>query len=325
MSDTPGADMPPQTLLSRASTSVSRLADGGPMAQAAIQCLASPLPEHGGRSTRTVRSMFSSDLTVDEAILLGETGWQPRRLVMGSSIFHVGYVTSNAPRTGGRMQEGELDAVSRAMSDARHLAINRLIKDGREAGADAVVGVRLSVSLHRGGGHAAQFSAVGTAIANSDAAARHRAANIDWFVTTDLSGQDFYLLDRAGYEPLGLVFGSCVYYCPPNWASVSRTNVELDAPTRALSRARELAMARMQYEGERLGAAGIVGVKVSERAHAWWRNSIEFLAIGTAVRPKHDRDGTPGEHLPLEVRPVVDLADDISLTDPSSITGHTGE
>ena len=30
--------------------------------------------------------------------------------------------------------------------------------------------------------------------------------------TSDLSGQDFWTLIRAGYAPLGLVMGSCVYH-----------------------------------------------------------------------------------------------------------------
>jgi uncharacterized protein YbjQ (UPF0145 family) len=62
-------------------------------------------------------------------------------------------------------------------------------------------------------------------------------------------------------------------------------NVELPNFTQALYEARELAMARMQEEAEALDAEGIVGVQLVEKSHFWGSHVIEFLAIGTAVRP----------------------------------------
>ncbi|MDE3139399.1 MAG: heavy metal-binding domain-containing protein, partial [Acidobacteriota bacterium] len=47
--------------------------------------------------------------------------------------------------------------------------------------------------------------------------------------------------------------------------------------------ARELAMTRMQDEANRLGATGIVGVRLEEKSHQWGSHTIEFLALGTAV------------------------------------------
>lgn len=280
----------------------SRLVDGGALADQAIACLASPL-----RRAKGDPGVFSSDLTVDEAILLGETGFHPKRLVLGSSIFHVGWV-----QTAGGYGEGELATVTGAMYEARQRAIHRLLSDAQAAGGEVVVGVRLTIGGH---GHLAEFTSVGTAIARTRPN-RGRPAPI----ATDLSGQDFYLLHKAGYEPLGLVVGNCVYYVPPNWAaSLSTANVELDAPTRALTRARELAMARLQREAEGLGAAGVVGVNVTQHAHAFWRGAIEFLAVGTAVRLLRG-----GEHRSFEIRPVVELEDALVL-DPGAITGHASE
>jgi uncharacterized protein YbjQ (UPF0145 family) len=41
----------------------------------------------------------------------------------------------------------------------------------------------------------------------------------------------------------------------------------------------------MQEEARSLGAEGIVGVQLVEKSHFWGSHVIEFLAIGTAVRP----------------------------------------
>ena len=42
-------------------------------------------------------------------------------------------------------------------------------------------------------------------------------------------------------------------------------------------------MTRMQDESTRLGASGVVGVRLEEKSHQWGSHTIEFLALGTAV------------------------------------------
>ncbi len=61
--------------------------------------------------------------------------------------------------------------------------------------------------------------------------------------------------------------------------------MELPQYTQAIYSARELAMKRMQDEGERDGAAGIVGVRVEENNQVWGEHGVEFFAMGTGVRP----------------------------------------
>jgi uncharacterized protein YbjQ (UPF0145 family) len=280
-------------------TEASRLTDGGEFGDAAIRCLASPLKHAAAAS-------FSSDLSVDEAVLLDEAGYEPRRLVMGASLYHIGWA-------GTGWAEGEVIDVTKALHDARNLAVSRLLRDAGEAGGQFVVGVRLSFGTH---GRHAEFTAIGTAVARRGAKPGRRRGVEP--VATDLSGQDFYLLQRAGYEPVGIVFGNCVYYVPPNWgAAISRTNIELEAPTRALATARERAMERLQYEAVLLGARGVVGVTAREHQHG---RAVEFLAVGTAVRLREGA-GESGAHVPIEVRPVVDLQDSVVTTDPGAITG----
>jgi len=110
--------------------------------------------------------------------------------------------------------------------------------------------------------------------------------------TSDLSGQDFWTLIRAGYAPLGMVMGSCVYHIAhqrmgAKIGNIGR-NVEIEQFTQALYDARELAMSRMQAEAEALHAEGIVGVQLRQHSHTWGSHTTEFFAIGTAVRPLRD-------------------------------------
>jgi uncharacterized protein YbjQ (UPF0145 family) len=70
-------------------------------------------------------------------------------------------------------------------------------------------------------------------------------------------------------------------------------NIEMQNYTQALYDARELAMERMQYEGQQVQAEGIVGVQLQERSHGWGSHVIEFFAIGTAIVPLEG--AAPGE------------------------------
>ena len=86
-----------------------------------------------------------------------------------------------------------------------------------------------------------------------------------------------------------MVMGTCVYHIAHRrLGSVLGNmgqNVEIPEFTQALYDARELAMSRMQAEGQQLHAEGIVGVFLDQFHHQWGGHTMEFFAIGTAVRP----------------------------------------
>jgi uncharacterized protein YbjQ (UPF0145 family) len=232
-------------------------------------------------------SLFTSDLSVNEFLLVREVGFRPLGLVLGSSIYHVGLQVARW----GKSQE--LDVLSQAMYHARELAMTRMEAEAHELGADGIVGVRLDVEMKEFGADIAEFIAVGTAVKAEPGAGGGGVSN--WRnnkgipFTSDLSGQDFWTLIRAGYAPLGMVMGSCVYHIAhqrlgTKMGNIGR-NVEIEQFTQALYDARELAMARMQAEAEELKAEGIVGVQLRQHSHAWGSHTTEFFAIGTAVRP----------------------------------------
>jgi len=258
------------------------------------------IPEAGRERLRRMREsgrFFTSDLSVNEFLLVKQAGFEPLGLVVGSSIYHIGLQL----RRWGLNQE--LDVLSQAMYHARELAMTRMEEEADQLGADGVVGVRLEVGRHEWGGELAEFVAVGTAVKHSEGEL-HRAPNGRPF-TSDLSGQDFWTLLSAGYRPVGLVLGNCVYHVAHQgartWASRIARNVEMPNYTQALYDARELAMARMQAEAEELEAEGIVGVDLHERSHGWGSHVIEFLAIGTAIVPTKAEHEIPSPALVLNL------------------------
>jgi uncharacterized protein YbjQ (UPF0145 family) len=263
------------------------------------------IPEAGRERLRRLREsglFFTSDLSVNEFLLVKQAGFDPLGLVLGTSIYHIGLQV----RRWNKNQE--LDVLTQAMYHARELAMTRMEEEADSLGADGVVGVRLEVGRHEWGGDLAEFIAIGTAVKHAKGEL-HRAPNGRPF-TSDLSGQDFWTLLSAGYRPLGLVLGNCVYHVAHQnvgtWVRRLGRNVEMPNYTQALYDARELAMARMQAEAETIEAEGIVGVDLHERSHGWGSHIAEFVAIGTAILP------TAAKH---EITPPVLT---LNLNDPPS-------
>lgn len=227
-------------------------------------------------------ALFTSDLSVNEFLLVKEAGFDPRGLVFGSSIYHIGLQRKTWSKN------LELETLSQAMYTARELAMSRMEAEADVLGADGIVGVRLDINFYDWGKHSAEFIAIGTAVSASQAGGSWRTKLAKPF-TSDLSGQDFWTLVQAGYAPLGLVMGTCVYHVAHRGVGQAigtvGQNTEMTNFTQALYEARELAMERMQAEAEALDAEGIVGVQLIEKSHFWGSHVIEFLAVGTAVRP----------------------------------------
>jgi uncharacterized protein YbjQ (UPF0145 family) len=239
------------------------------------------VPESGReRLDQNRQGLFTSDLTVNEFMLITEAGFDPLGLVVGSSIYHIGIQVANP----GRSQE--MTVLSQAMYNARDHAMTRMEEEADDLGADGIVGVRLNITRHDLGGKMAEFVAIGTAVRHREGV-MHRAPNGKPF-TSDLSGQAFWTLLRTGHRPVGLVMGNCVYHvarrCPIQTVGKVASNVELPNFTQALYDARELAMQRMQSEAQTLKAKGIVGVDLQEKSHeGCGSHMIEFFAIGTAI------------------------------------------
>ena len=237
-------------------------------------------------------SPFSSDLSVSEFALLHSLGIVPVTLVMGSSIYQVGWQGAyyTAPT--------EIHSLSHAYNESRRLALGRLLEETQIAGADAVVGVRIEQGRHDWASGSVEFVAVGTAVRLPEALRGSGGA-----VLTDLDGQQFWQLCAAGIRPVGIAAHTSVHYVPASWQTArvqgggvfggSWYNQELVDFTQGVYDAREKAMTYVTQQAAALGADGIVGVKLDEHASGRRvsRGGIEcddlivtFHVIGTAVR-----------------------------------------
>jgi uncharacterized protein YbjQ (UPF0145 family) len=276
---------------------------------------------------------FTSDLSVADFALCHRLGLKPVAQVMGSSIYQVGFQSTPWPSGMGGEFMFEMEALSDAWNEVRGLALNRLAQEAEHVGADAVIGVDLRTDAHDWAENALEYMVIGTAVRHTqDARARedaktqgkaHRGEPSQRSggprhsapVLTELSVADYTKLLSAGIEPLGIVAWSSVFFVASSYAtqrlnSLTFTqNQELTEFTQGVYSAREIVVERMTEQAAKLGASGVIGVRI---AHNIGRMSVgsgtysrgglmvTFHAIGNAIRDSGSAD-------PQAPEPIIDL------------------
>ena len=231
------------------------------------------------QASRQGQPCFTSNMSVNEFVMTSQAGFEPLGMVMGTSVYHIGIQVSrwNVSQ--------ELPVLSQAMYHARELAMARMESEADALGADGVIGVRLRPLNYAFSPEVIEFVAVGTAVKATDGTTYRTPSGRPF--TAMLSGQDVWTLVQHGWIPRGMVLGLCVYHIAHlsfrQTLQTAGQNKELGVYTEAVYDAREIAMARMQYEAQLLGGDGVVGVDVQEASWIWGEHAIEYLALGTAV------------------------------------------
>jgi uncharacterized protein YbjQ (UPF0145 family) len=253
---------------------------------------------------------ITSDLSVDEALLLHAAGWEPVDLVCGVAVVSVPVGVWNWGR-------GAISLASDAHDAAVDQASRALRAECSTVRGHGVVGVRVDVAVRT---HHIDVELVGTAVRPMDGQdARGKDAAQAMPFVSDLSARDFTLLLRAGWEPVGLAFGASFVYAPRRAAGTamkqSTQNVELTNYTEAMYSARESAMEKMQRSALAAGGQGVVEVKVTEGPMSFARHAVGFTAWGTAVRL------VAKEHQFVRPEVVLSLDDSVVTFEAESLRG----
>ena len=262
------------------------------------QVQAGGIPVGAERRLQELRSRpgaFTSDLSVGSFALCHRLGLRPLAQVMGSSVYQVGYQQGMWPVLGGQVI-AELDTLSHAWNEVRGRALGRLALEAAQAGADAVVGVSVRSGAYDWAAGSIEYVAVGTAVRNE------RARQDGPPVLTELSVADYAKLLEAGVRPAGIVAWTSVFFASYYRGGMfgegggmlgTAQNFELRELTQAVYAWREQTMGRLGEQAQRLGAQGIVGVRIGHRVSHMEAGAgiggrppgmmITFDAIGTAI------------------------------------------
>jgi uncharacterized protein YbjQ (UPF0145 family) len=251
---------------------------------------------------------ITSDLSVDEALLLHAAGWEPLDLVCGVCVTSIPVGVWN-------WGQGSISVASDAHNAAVEGAAAALRDECGKVHGQGAVGVRVEVEVRP---HHIEVALVGTAVrATGGGGTPGRPLNP--FVS-DLSARDFTLLMAAGWMPVGLAFGAAFVYAPRRTAGLAlqqkTQNVELTNFTEAMYSARESAMERMQHSALAAGGQGVVQVRVTEGPMNFARHAVGFTAWGTAVRLEAEA------HQFLQPQVVLPLDDAVVLFEAQSMRGQ---
>jgi uncharacterized protein YbjQ (UPF0145 family) len=232
---------------------------------------------------------------------------EPLTQVMGSSVYHVGWQYLNQGIWGSTIQE--LTVLADAYNDCRMRALARLRQEAQLAGADAVVGVRITAARYDWGSDLVEFQAVGTAVRAPELTTGSGPA------LTNLTGQDVALLLDGGYVPRGVVGATSVYFGQMwTWGQSmpfgrggfwSIGNVEFQGATRTWYTARHAVLERLRAEAAALNAVGIIGTDWGQEERPYEQNeqvsgvTYTIHALATAIAGSGRTLPEPATTIPL--------------------------
>lgn len=250
---------------------------------------------------------FTGDLSPGEAALLRREGITPVALVTGSCMYHVGLAYASA------WGDCEVAQLSAAYNEATRLAVQRMALEAQAVAAHGVVGVRYAIVRHEWADRTVEVQLIGTAIRTAEPAARRAP----WLC--DLSGQEWWALRQAGYEPAALAYGHCTWFIltqqSDEWTELSLNNAELSHFSAALGQCRTRAAMHVKAMAREAGADGVVGVHIDRRldevhltgtdenpAYEREHHNLVLSMIGTAVRRVGVPAAAPRPSLVLSLR-----------------------
>jgi uncharacterized protein YbjQ (UPF0145 family) len=220
---------------------------------------------------------FTTSANAQELYCNLDAGFTPIQFVFGNVAYSVGVGRGLIARFK-TMKRGEIREYSNVLNETRHLALKRIVKEARQAQANAVIGIQTTVKPFKG---VHEMFMTGTAAHCANLPREHAKAP----VSSDLTAEELWNVTSMGYAPLKLVMGTAVYSLGwtggiASWLQ-SFSKGEIAALTSLIYDAREHAIGLIRDEADQIGADDVMGIKT----HIHEMGSlIEFMAIGTAVK-----------------------------------------
>ena len=220
---------------------------------------------------------FSTSASGQQLYCQIDSGFTPHSFVFGNVAYSIG-VGGNILGAFRGLRRGEVPQYSQIFDRTRHLALTRIKKEAKAAGANAVIGIETSIMPLM---YAQEMIMIGTA--STHPALKDYA---DDPVTCDMTNEELWNMVSLGYMPIQLVMGVSVYslgLASGIMAGLqSLIGGQVKGLTEILYEAREKALERIERDAEKCGADEVVGIKT--RVYDLGGGLVEFMVIGTAVK-----------------------------------------
>lgn len=215
-------------------------------------------------------------LSGNELYCLREKGYEPGNLVVGNSVFALGFVggVASGLRT---MAGGEIHEVTSIVKEGRALSYMRMVEEARRHGGEGVTGVTSQLIFHDSN---IEYLSIGSTIHASTESATTRH---DHVFSTSANGQELYCQLDCGFEPVQFVFGNVAYSIGIGGGVMgalrSLKSGEVIEYSGMLNQTRHLALERIATEAREAGANAVLGIQTLISPLAGMQ---EMLMTGTA-------------------------------------------
>ncbi len=212
-------------------------------------------------------------LSGNEMFCLHRKGLQVGDLVIGNSVFSVGFIGSltSGIRT---LVGGEVTEITSVVRDGRQKSFERMVAEAERHGGIGITGVSNELVQHIGN---VEFLSIGSCLHRENA----RVEKLEFSTSAD--GQELYCQMDAGFTPTRFVFGNVAYSIGVGGGLLgslkSLARGEIREFSEVFNKTRHLALQRIQAEAKAAGANAVVGIKTSIIP---FQGMQEMVMIGTA-------------------------------------------
>jgi uncharacterized protein YbjQ (UPF0145 family) len=217
---------------------------------------------------------ITTGLSGNEIWCLAKKDLQPGNLVIGNSVYSLGFVGSLGAgiRT---LTGGEVTQVTDIIREGRTASFERMLAWSDLHGSVGITGISSELAVM---GSNVEFLSVGSCV--------HRpgyfAPNLEWSTSSD--GQELYCQLDAGFQPRHFVFGNVAYSIGIGGgiggAFRSLARGEVKEFSDIFNHTRHLAIDRIQQDAMKYGGNSVIGISTSIMK---FKGIQEMVMIGTAA------------------------------------------
>ncbi len=212
-------------------------------------------------------------LSGNEIYCLAMKGYTPGELVIGNSVFSMGFLGSLSA-IGKNIVGGEVEAITNVIHEGRLQALNRMMHEAQQRGGIGITGATSELTSFHG---QSEFLSVASTL--------HRggASSESLEFSTSADGQELYCQLDAGFRPVRFVFGNVAFSIGAGGGIVgafkSLARGEIKEYSDIFNHTRHLALNRIATEAYNAGANSVVGIETRAMP---WSGAHEMLMLGTA-------------------------------------------
>ena len=222
-------------------------------------------------------------LSGNEMFCLHLKGFAPGELVIGNSVYSMGFVGSVGAGLK-TMMGGEIEQVTKIIHEGRQSALSRMVKEAEHHGGIGITGVSSELIWQAGN---VEFLSIGSCIHHEGNKSEKLA------FSTSADGQELYCQLDCGFMPIKFVFGNVAYSIGIGGGIVgglrSLSRGEVKEFSDVFNETRHRALWRITEEAREAGANAVLGIQTSILP---LNGMQEMVMVGTASRhadldPRH--------------------------------------